>query len=97
MKALAYLLHKAPYVFPIVGQRKTEHLDDNIKALSIDLSKEDMDEIDNAVPFDPGFPLNFIFRSKYDLTLGASDVLLTKLSAHIDSPAHPLPVTPRKE
>ena len=96
LKALAYLLNKAPYVFPIVGQRKIEHLNDNIKALSIDLSKEDMDEIDNAVPFDPGFPLNFIFRSKYDLTLGASDVLLTKLSAYIDSPGHQQPIAPRK-
>lgn len=56
-----------------------------------------MDEIDNAVPFDPGFPLNFIFRTKYDLELGASDTLLTKLSAHIDAPKHQQPITPRKE
>jgi aryl-alcohol dehydrogenase-like predicted oxidoreductase len=31
--ALAYCLARAPYVFPIVGGRKVEHLQDNIKAL----------------------------------------------------------------
>jgi len=60
--ALAYVMHKAPYVFPIVGGRKIEHLKGNIDALSLELSDEDMAEIDGAAPFDIGFPLNFLSR-----------------------------------
>ncbi|KAI4261694.1 MAG: hypothetical protein L6R42_003115 [Xanthoria sp. 1 TBL-2021] len=40
--ALAYVWHKAPYVFPIVGGRKIEHLQGNIDALSVELSPEDL-------------------------------------------------------
>ncbi|KAL2831131.1 NADP-dependent oxidoreductase domain-containing protein [Aspergillus cavernicola] len=66
LQALAYLLHKTPYVFPVIGQRKIEHLKANAEALKIELSKEDMDKNDTAVPFNPGFPMNFIFHGKYD-------------------------------
>lgn len=59
--ALAYIMHKAPYVFPIVGIRKIEHLQGNIDALSIELSKEDVDEIEGAVPFDLGFPQSLLW------------------------------------
>ncbi len=38
--ALAYVLQRCPYVFPIVGGRKISHLNDNIKALAIKLSEE---------------------------------------------------------
>lgn len=60
--ALAYVMHKTPYVHPIVGGRKIEHLKGNIEALKVKLSKEDMDEIEGAIPFDIGFPGNFISR-----------------------------------
>ena len=33
--ALAYVLHKVPNVFPIVGGNKVEQLEENIKALYI--------------------------------------------------------------
>ena len=56
--AMAYVMHKTAYVFPIVGGRKVDHLKGNIEALSIDLSPEEMKEIEDAVPFDPGFPFN---------------------------------------
>lgn len=58
--ALAYVMHKTPYVFPIVGGRKVEHLKGNIEALNIKLSEEDMKEIEEAIPFDYGFPMNFL-------------------------------------
>ncbi|KAF1357011.1 norsolorinic acid reductase [Delphinella strobiligena] len=96
--ALAYVMHKTPNVFPIVGQRKIEHLKANIDALSIRLSQEDLEEIDQAVEFDPGFPMSMIFRgSAYTTSLTASDVGLTKMSAHIDAPPKQLPVRPRSE
>jgi aryl-alcohol dehydrogenase-like predicted oxidoreductase len=62
--ALAYVMHKAPYVFPIVGGRNIEHLKGNIEALSLGLSAEDIDRIESAVPFDYGFPNTMIGTSK---------------------------------
>ncbi|KAH9980672.1 NADP-dependent oxidoreductase domain-containing protein [Russula compacta] len=56
--AIAYLLHKTPYVFPIVGGRKVEHLKENIQALDITLSPEQIRHIDSAKPLDLGFPHN---------------------------------------
>ena len=58
--ALAYVLAKAPRVFPVVGGRKVEHLMDNVRALEIRLSKEQIQELESALPFDIGFPSNFI-------------------------------------
>ncbi|PPQ64465.1 hypothetical protein CVT24_008475 [Panaeolus cyanescens] len=58
--AIAYLMHKAPYVFPIVGGRKVEHLLANIEALDISLSADQMKYLDDLVPFDPGFPTSMI-------------------------------------
>ncbi|KAK6064039.1 aldo/keto reductase [Seiridium cupressi] len=58
--ALAYVMHKAPRVFPIIGGRKVEHLHDNIRAPSICLSDDDVRSIENLSSFDIGFPLNFI-------------------------------------
>lgn len=60
--ALAYVMHKSPYVFPIVGGRKVSHLKGNIEALGLELSDKDIEEIEGATPFDPGFPLNFLSR-----------------------------------
>ncbi|KAJ9125652.1 putative aryl-alcohol dehydrogenase aad14 [Naganishia vaughanmartiniae] len=58
--ALAYVLQKAPYVFPIVGGRKVEHLKSNIKALEIVLTEDQIRAIEAVKPFEPGFPHNFV-------------------------------------
>jgi aryl-alcohol dehydrogenase-like predicted oxidoreductase len=58
--ALAYVMQKARNVFPIVGGRKVEHLYDNIRALSIRLTDEQIRYLDGIRDFDLGFPLNFI-------------------------------------
>ncbi|CAK7266487.1 hypothetical protein SEPCBS119000_002049 [Sporothrix epigloea] len=57
--ALAYVMQKTPYVFPIIGCRNTTQLQGNIDALSLVLTEEDIAEIEAAVPFDLGFPHNF--------------------------------------
>ncbi|CAK7565643.1 MAG: hypothetical protein SEPTF4163_003566 [Sporothrix epigloea] len=57
--ALAYVMQKTPYVFPIVGCRNTAQLQGNIDALSLVLTTDDIAEIEAAVPFDLGFPHNF--------------------------------------
>ena len=51
---------KQPYIFPIVGVRKVEHLQDNIDALKVRLSKEEINEIEKAYEFKAGFPHDFI-------------------------------------
>ncbi|CAK7200259.1 hypothetical protein SEUCBS139899_002950 [Sporothrix eucalyptigena] len=61
--ALAYVMQKTPYVFPIVGGRNTEQLQGNIDALSLVLTDEDVAEIEGAVPFDVGFPHSFINKN----------------------------------
>ncbi|KAK7752190.1 putative aryl-alcohol dehydrogenase aad14 [Diatrype stigma] len=58
--ALAYVLAKYPYVVPIVGGRKVEHLQDNIQSLSIRLTPEQIERLEAVVPFDVGFPTDFI-------------------------------------
>ncbi|KAJ9649902.1 hypothetical protein H2198_010777 [Neophaeococcomyces mojaviensis] len=58
--ALAYVFHKAPYVFPIVGGRKLEHIKGNISALAVRLSDEEIAEIESAYDFDHGFPQTFL-------------------------------------
>ena len=52
--ALAYVMKKTPYVFPIVGGRKISHLKGNIAGLSLELSDEDVKQIEEANAFDIG-------------------------------------------
>ncbi|KAK3377924.1 aldo/keto reductase [Podospora didyma] len=58
--ALSYVRSKAANVFPIIGGRKVEHLHDNIQALSIKLTDEQINYLENVRPFDIGFPSNFL-------------------------------------
>ena len=52
--ALAYVMAKAPNVFPIVGGRKVEHLQANLKALEIKLTDKQIEYLESIVPFEPG-------------------------------------------
>jgi diketogulonate reductase-like aldo/keto reductase len=70
--ALAYVMHKAPHTFPIVGGRKVEHLVSNIEALGLRLSEEEMEMIDNAYGFEIGFPHSFV-NPKNHTVLGPRD------------------------
>ena len=58
--AIAYVMQKTPYVFPIVGGRKVEHLESNLEALDIVLTPEHIKFLESIVPFDPGFPATMI-------------------------------------
>lgn len=58
--ALAYVLAKPPYVFPIMGGRKTKHLEQNIKALTLKLTDDQVKHLESVTPLDVGFPGNFI-------------------------------------
>lgn len=89
------MLHKTPYVFPVVGGRKTSHLDGNVTALSLKLSGEDVEKIEDAYPFDIGFPLNFLFMGQKTPSRKGEDVWLTKMATHIDTVERPRPIAPR--
>ena len=54
--AIAYVMQKTPYVFPIIGCRKIEQLQANIEALDVSLSPEQMKYLESILPFEPGFP-----------------------------------------
>ncbi|KAI0088545.1 aryl-alcohol dehydrogenase [Irpex rosettiformis] len=54
--AIAYVMHKSPYAFPVVGGRKIEHLHANLEALDINLTDEHIKQIEDALPFEIGFP-----------------------------------------
>jgi aryl-alcohol dehydrogenase-like predicted oxidoreductase len=46
--ALAWLLAQKPWIVPIPGATKIEHLDDNLPAAKLRLTAEDLREIDQA-------------------------------------------------
>ncbi|KAK0449015.1 NADP-dependent oxidoreductase domain-containing protein [Desarmillaria tabescens] len=58
--AIAYVMQKAPYVFSIIGGRKVEHLQADLAALDISLSKDQIEYLETVIPFDPGFPTTMI-------------------------------------
>jgi aryl-alcohol dehydrogenase-like predicted oxidoreductase len=47
--ALAWLLAQKPWIVPIPGSRKLERLDENIGALAVELTSEDLQEIEGAL------------------------------------------------
>ena len=49
-------MQKTPYVFPIIGGRKVEHLLANLEALEITLSNDQIKYLESVVQFEPGFP-----------------------------------------
>ena len=58
--ALAYVIQKAPHVFPIVGGRRVEHIKGSIDALVISLTEEEIEDVEAAYEFDHGFPHTFL-------------------------------------
>jgi aryl-alcohol dehydrogenase-like predicted oxidoreductase len=47
--ALAWLLAQKPWIVPIPGSRKLERLDENIGAVKVELTSDDLSEIKNAM------------------------------------------------
>jgi diketogulonate reductase-like aldo/keto reductase len=84
--ALAYVMHKTPYVFPICGCRKLSYLKANIEALGLKLTDEEIGEIEDAVPFDVGFPMNFATGGKKigNREVGPGDVGLNTMYGRFD-------------
>jgi aryl-alcohol dehydrogenase-like predicted oxidoreductase len=47
--ALAWLLAQKPWIVPIPGMDKVEYINDNIKSVDLELTKEDLNEIDSRL------------------------------------------------
>ncbi|KAF2010058.1 norsolorinic acid reductase [Aaosphaeria arxii CBS 175.79] len=97
--ALAYIRHKYPYVFPIVGGRKIEHLKGNIEALGLRLSDEEVEDIDSAADFEIGFPMSFLYEfsgSKYNWKMNSEDVGLLKFAGHLQTVPNQFGVEPKQ-
>lgn len=55
--ALAWLLSKG--VIPIVGARKVSHIEDNLKCVDVELSSEQIQQLDDVSQIELGFPHDF--------------------------------------
>lgn len=88
--ALQYIRYKAPYVIPLIGGRKVEHLSGNIEALELALEDEDLEEIDGAYEFEHGFPHDFLSGDHFKdgepskMAQGPQDIWLTTMLGSID-------------
>lgn len=100
--ALAYVRQKSPYVFPIVGARKLEHIQDSIAALHVSLTDKEIEDIDASHDFDPGFPHTFLSGTLFndEVPRGASapgDVWLTKMLGSFDWVEKPKPIASNEQ
>ncbi|PYH93032.1 Aldo/keto reductase [Aspergillus ellipticus CBS 707.79] len=97
--ALAYVMQKAPYVFPIVGGRKVDHLNGSIAGLTVALTEEEIQKIEGAYRFDYGFPHTFLSGSMFDhstprMASTPGDVWLTKSLGNFDWVEPPQAIRP---
>ena len=67
--AIAYVMQKQPYVFPIIGGRKVEHMLANIEALEIALTDAQIAKIEAVSPCEPRFPATLIVSLSFSHTL----------------------------
>ena len=70
--ALAWLLHQPGVTAPIVGARRLEHVTDNLDAVNVDLSGDDLSKLDDASAIKPGFPHEFLVEVEGGLTAGCT-------------------------
>ncbi|RMJ28730.1 norsolorinic acid reductase [Aspergillus sp. HF37] len=97
--SLAYVLHKAPYVFPVIGCRTVEHLESSIQSLEVELTDEEVCEIEDAVPFDLGFPMSFLFetsKQKYRSAMSSRHIWQVTCNTRLETVPKPRPIEPRQ-
>lgn len=105
--ALAYVLQRVPYVFPIVGQRTVKHLESSVNALSVSLTEEEIKKVESAYSFEYGFPHTLLTLTilnngsePHRRAWGPEDVALIKLQCpdqEFDWVKGPSPLGPPKD
>lgn len=88
-------LVQTPYLFPIVGGRKVSHLKANAEALGLELTPEDIAEIETGYDFDLGFPHNFLNVAGF-APEGPQHVSILTGLGHFDYVAPPAAIKPHK-
>lgn len=79
---MAWVRSKYSAVYPIIGGTSLEQLRSNAEALKITLTPEQVKKLDDASPFDHGFPTGFFGTDPRLLPEQAPQVpLLTVVSA----------------
>jgi aryl-alcohol dehydrogenase-like predicted oxidoreductase len=58
--AIAWTMARSPLVHPIVGARRLAQLEDNLRAVDLELPDEAVQRLESAVEFQRGFPHDFI-------------------------------------
>lgn len=94
--ALAYVMHKAPYVFPIVGGRNVEHLKGNIEALRLRLTQDEIEEIETGYDFQLGFPHAFLAGAN-KAPQGPQDIVFSKRLGQFDYVEPVKPIQPHSD
>ncbi|PBK65942.1 hypothetical protein ARMSODRAFT_1049312, partial [Armillaria solidipes] len=56
LMVIVYVTEKTPYVFPIIGGRKAEHLEANIEALDITFTDESIASFGKYTPIRSWIP-----------------------------------------
>jgi hypothetical protein len=76
----------------MVGARTVEHVKAFEDSLKINMSQEELDFIDAAIPFNPLFPMTFLYTfggdREYSVALTPADNFQYRMAAFIDSPAN---------
>lgn len=84
--ALAWTLYKAPYVIPNVGMRTIERLESCERALQIQLTKEEVEKIDDANPFERGFPDGWLAPGlMHGEAMAVEDIFVTGMECWVQS------------
>ncbi|KAL4802097.1 NADP-dependent oxidoreductase domain-containing protein [Aspergillus unguis] len=88
--ALAYLFYQSTYVIPIVGVQTTDHVRAMNDAITLKLSSEEIRSIQDAAPFNPLFPMSFLFGKNngkgYSTRLTTADHVQYRMGAWINAP-----------
>ena len=58
--AIAWVRRQGTTVIPIVGARSSRQMEENLDALDVELTPEQMDRLDGATAFELGFPRSFL-------------------------------------
>jgi len=73
--ALAWTMAHSEAVHPIVGARRLDQLLDNLGAVALQLAPDDVEHLERATGFSPGFPARFIQETTpWVLAAAAADV-----------------------
>lgn len=58
-------MSKSPYIFPIIGGRKIEYLEENAASLEISLTAAQIEYLESVNKFEIGFPSTFRFSAAH--------------------------------